>query len=181
MKAGINNKIHIVFCNSTLAERTHEDLVKLSWHAFWQLLWRFQLFLMSSSHIRHSEFPEHMLLVIDTSYKYDFCKVYAKLNSFLGKFLLEACHLTKNKLLQKLFSRILYKFQPICCKFLISLTVSICWNTLLLLSFLLLTQTISAVLIVRNYFFKKLVLMIWEVLIRSLAALLMFLCRFQVL
>ena len=123
LKAGINNKIHIVFCHSTLVVRTHEDLVKLSWHAFWQLLWRFQLFLMSSSHIRHSEFPEHMLLVIDTSYKYDFCKVYAKLNSFLCKFLLEACHLTKNKLLQKLFSRILYKFQPICCKLLISLTV----------------------------------------------------------
>ena len=166
--------------------RTHEDLVKLSWHAFWQLLWRFQLFLMSSSHIRHSEFPEHMLLVIDTSYKYDFCKVYAKLNSFLGKFLLEACHLTKNKLLQKLFSRILYKFQPNSCKFLIDLTVSICWNTLLLLLFLFLTQIICPVLIViRNYFFKKLVLMIWHMstrsLTRSLTALLMFFCRCQVL
>ena len=177
-EAGINTQIHLVFCHSTLAERTHEDLVKLSSHAFWQLLWRFQLFLMSSNHIRHSEFPEHMLLVIDTSYKFDFCKVYAKLNSFLGKFLLEACHLTKNKLLQKLFSRILYKFQPICCKFLIYLTVSICWNTLWLLLFLLLTQTISTVLIVRNYFFKKLVLMIWHMPIRSLAALPMFFCRF---
>ena len=102
---------------------------------------------MSSSHIRHSEFPEHMLLVIDTSYKYDFYRVFPKLNSFLGKFLFEACHLTKNKLLQKFFSRILYKFQAICYKSLIYLTVSICWNTfLLLLSFLLLTQIISPVL-----------------------------------
>ena len=139
---------------------THEDLVKLSWHAFWQLLWRFQLFLMSSSHISHNEFPEHMLLVIDTSYKDDFCKVYAKLNSILGKCLLEACHLTKNKFLQKLFLKILWKFQPSSCKFLIDLTVSICCNTLLQRLFLFLTQIISPVFIVRNYFFKKLVLMI---------------------
>ena len=79
---------------------------------------------------------------------------------FLGKCLLEACHLTKNKFLQKLFLKILWKFQPSSCKFLIDLTVSICCNTLLQRLFLFLTQIISPVFIVRNYFFKKLVLMI---------------------
>ena len=125
----------MVFCHSTLAVRTHEDLVKLSGRAFSQLLWRFQLFLISSSQTSQYELPEHMLLVIGTSYKYNFCKVYAKLNSVLGAFLLEACHLTKNKLLRKFFSRIPCKSEPICCKFLIDFTVSICLNTLLLFCF----------------------------------------------